>query len=393
MLLLFTPIFLDISTLQFVLDGGENTNAPVHLGFLVLGIMIFCNFMKEIYKGTFKAWNLLFAFIVMLISPFTLLVSDVNYFVLIQFLSLLIYLSFGLQISTEKILFIFKLAMFVNTLQLLALVIFNFVLTESLLKIVIYQSLVTFPATLMLYCYCLLCFIPTALVNKDRILIFLILFQVGLAIVTILELGRKVSLIDLFIFSLVFSSIVIYYNVRKLSNQFLLKRRLIISAIIVCPIAVYFFSKGLVNSNILLRLRNSIKSDDLDGSRLTNWSDGLHTSFGSVNNLLFGARITQMEDINFHNYFFDTIVRFGLPVTVVIFIAMLLIFQKLWRCMQKYLVYKAIFLGVCANLVLHSTINSALSQSMYITCLVLILGTLKYFATNKDTFPIGSKRY
>lgn len=391
MLVLFTPIFFDISTLRFVLNQEGNSNAPVHLGFLILGLMICFNFIKELYKGKSQAKSLLFAFIFILITPFTLLVSDVNFFIVIQFLSLLVYLSAGLQISSEKILSFFKIAMFINTVQLLILVVFNFIFTDTFIQIVIYQSFVTFPATLILYCYCLLCFIPIAVKDKDRILMFLIFFQVGLSVYTILALGRRVSLIDLFVFSSVLSCIVFYYNARKLNNQLLLRRRLITSFVILCPPAFYFFVKGLVSSNVILRLLNSISSDDLDGSRLSNWSDGINTSFGSVSNLMFGARITKIDDINFHNYFFDIVVRFGLPITLVVFMAILITIQSLWRCAKEYIVYKSIFIGVCINLILHSTFNSALSQSMYMTCLVLTLGTLKYFAINKYNFPNGLK--
>lgn len=382
MLTLFSPIFFDISNFRFVLNNEDGAGSPVHLGFLILGSMIISNFMRDTLRGKFQTKNILFTGIFLLLISASLLFTHLNIITLIQFLSLLIYMSAGLIITSRNLMTFFKISIFANTGQLIIFALFNFVSGNVLGAIWIYQSLVTFPATLILYCYALLCFVPLAIEHKGKILLWFIFVQISLVGYILINLGRRVSLIDMFILIIIISLIIIHYNIRKVNGQFKVKWQVIIFSATFLPLLGFFLINTLLNSNIALRIQNSISSNDLDGSRLSNWSEGLNTSFGSLHNFFFGADLTALKDTNFHNYFFDIVVRFGFPITFVVVFSLVIMSIPLWKRTGQFIVYRLILIGVITNVMLHSTFNSALSQSMYITCLALTLGALKYFTKN-----------
>lgn len=380
MLTLFSPIFIDISNLKLVLFGDYEPVSAVHVGYLVIGVLMLFNLLQSILLNRIDqsfVYRLLIFFILFTAS---LLFSEASFLIGLQFLSLIIYFPYAIKCIGKKIVYLYSFSIILNTAFLIIYISVNLVFREIYDPFRIYQGLVSFPAILILYIYALLCFLPLEVKKRHYHMMLLITLQIGMCIYLVLDAGRKVGLIDILILFGVIIYSVIYYNVRTYRGQWLAgKRSLLFFPILFIPI-FYNAITAFVDSNLMQRLIGASLANDLDGSRLSNWSDGLNTTFATLRNLLFGSEISSMRDINFHNFFFDSSVRFGLPITFIIASSLILAFYMVWDRVRSSRYYTVLLVGMMSNVGLHSTINSALSQSLYVSGLVLSLVALTYCA-------------
>ena len=383
MLLWFLPIFIDISNFRLILFGGHEPEAAVHLGYFLIGLAITAKILVSLFGNRLVRSDGARIFLFLFLMPASLLFSDINIIVAIQFLSIIIFFPIGVSSIKEYLFFLFRFSILCNCVFLTTYIVVNVILPEQYNPIIIYQGLVSFPATLILYAYTLLCFLPAVIRKKNRIIFHLIWLQVAMCSFIVLDLGRKIGLIDLFILSGVIIFAIVHFCVKRDGLSWFIKRKWM--AIIVSfafPI-IYVCINALINSNIFSRLAGASETRDLDGSRLSNWAEGLVVTFESPKSLLFGADITSMSDINYHNFFLDTSVRFGLLIAIIIIGSLFLSFRHTWVQVKDGRYYKVLLLAIFSNVFLHSMVNSAMSQSLYVTSLVIALAAVNYCAVEK----------
>lgn len=380
MLLCFLPIFIDISNFRLVLFGTYEPEAAVHLGYFVLGLAMALKTVMSLFRNRLvrSAGSRILLFLVLM--PASLLFSDTNTFVAIQFLSVIVFFPFGVWSIKENIVFLFRFSMLCNSFLLTTYVVVNLILPEQFNPIIIYQGLVSFPASLTLYIYVLFCFLPMMKRKKNKFIFYLILVQIAMSAYIVLDAGRKAGLIDLLVLGCFISYAIVYFTLRRNGGQWFVKRKMAVIITVTSFPALYLCIKAFLNSNLLSRLDGARATGDIDGSRLENWSDGLITTFESPKNLFFGADISTMKDINFHNFVLDTSVRFGLPITIIIIGSLFLALKLIWVQVKDDQFYKMLLVAMFSSIALHSTINSAMSQSLYVASLVLALAAVIYCA-------------
>ena len=378
MLFSFLPIFFDLGTLTFVGSLVIEPIAPVHIGFLVICFCMGLNLLVNVFKGVINRESCISFFLFLILFPATQLFSHVSGLVALQFLSIIVFFPYGILSVAPYIANMLRIAMLCNAIFLALLIVINVIFVDPEAVIQIYQAFVTFPASLILYAYTILCFLPKMIESKNKFWIYLIIVKLSMIMVLTLSLGRKIGFLDLLILIAVLHFVFRHYSVRFSNQTIYIKKRIgIIVGVLYFPSLIILINL-FFNSNVFARFEESLVTGDVDGSRLTNWSDGLDSTFGSFKNLFFGADIRSMTDTNFHNFFFDTSVRFGLPLTLIILACFCWVLVGIWNQVKCSSYFKVLFLAILSNVMFHSIVNSALSQSLYISSLVFALSAMTY---------------
>lgn len=381
MLFSFLPIFFDLGTLRFVGSLAVEPTAPVHIGFLVICFFICVNLLVNLFKGAINRQSGIFICLFLILLPATQLFTQVSLLVALQFLSILVFFPYGILSISPYIAKMLRFSMLCNAALLALLVVINVIFADPETTIEIYQAFVTFPASLILYAYTLLCFLPKLIESKNKFWLYLLIAKLSMILVLTLSLGRKVGFLDLLILIAVLHFAFRHYNIRLSNQTIYMKKRIgIIVGVLYVP-SLILLANMFLKSNVFARFADSLITGDVDGSRLNNWSDGLNSTFESLKSVFFGADIKSMMDTNFHNFFFDTSVRFGLPVTLVILACFFSVLVALWSQVKVNRYSKVLFVAILSNVMFHSIVNSALSQSLYISSLVFALSAITYSLT------------
>ncbi|WP_435230928.1 hypothetical protein ACMAZE_03585 [Pseudopelagicola sp. nBUS_20] len=386
MLINFIPIFVDIASFRLVLFGDFEPKSAVHIGYLTIGLLMVFKALASLLRRRFDGSSGIRIILFMIFAPFALLFSDAGLMIVIQFLSIIVFFPYGMVSVLSNITFLFRFSIICNSIFLAFFIIFNLLLPDILSPISIYQGLVTFPAAMMLYLYSLLCFLPVVRYERSRFWFFLLILNIVMIATVILDAGRKVSFLDLLVLTGLVHFMFGHLYLKRVDAVWFVKRRpAVVVALIYTPV-IFFAVKIIVNSNIFARFVNDKAEGRVDGSRLSNWSDGMSVTFSSIKNLFLGADISQMNDINFHNFFFDTSVRFGFPITMVILLSFIFAMRAVWKRVADDHFSKVMFIAILSNVFLHSMINSALSQSLYISSLVFTLSVLVHCKTKMSEY-------
>jgi hypothetical protein len=380
MVLWFLPVFIDISNFRLILFGGHEPEAAVHLGYFFVCLAITSKILVSLFRNRLVRSDGVRILLFFFLMTASLLFSDINITIAIQFLSIIIFFPIGVLSIKRYVFFLFRFSMLCNSILLIIYIVINVILPEQFNPIIIYQGLVSFPATLILYVYTLLCFLPVIIRKKNRFIFHLIWVQIAMCSFIVLNLGRKIGLIDLLVLSGVIVFVIVHFGVRRDGTRWLVKHKWLAIVVSLSLPIVYVCIDAFVNSNIFARLAGASEERDLDGSRLSNWAEGLAVTFGTPKSLFFGADITSMRDSNFHNYFLDMSVRFGLPIAIIIIGSLYLAFRFSWVQAKDDRYYKVLLVAIFCNIFLHSMVNSALSQSLYVTSLVVALAAVNYCA-------------
>ena len=229
MLLCFLPIFIDISNFRLVAFGTyEEPAAAVHLGYLVVGLAMAIKTVISLFRNRLVRSGGSRILLFLVLMPASLLFSDTNIVVAIQFLSVIVFFPYGVWSIKENIGFLFRFSMLCNSVLLTIYITVNIIIPEQFDPINVYQALVSFPASLMLYIYVLLCFLPMTIIKKNKFIFYLILVQIAMSAYIILDSGRKAGLIDLLVLSCFISYAIVYFNLRRNGEHWFVRRKIAI---------------------------------------------------------------------------------------------------------------------------------------------------------------------
>lgn len=385
-LLLFFPIFLDLSGFSVVLLTRNEPNSPVHVGFIILLLFALHRVAKWFYHMKFDRLSILALYLFSLSCTFAFLFSEVPPIFVIQFFCLYLFIPLCIFSIHQYFGFLLKLSILLDTLGLFILL-SAMIIIGGTRGIYIYQLLVTFPAVLVLYAYTLLPMLDYY--NKKKILSMRLMISANiLAVFIILSLtARKIGFLDLLVFLFVAQSLAVKHIYINKFGSIVLTKSLAYVVLCIYPIAIVGVIFSLISSRLFTRFLDDLASGEADGSRLSNWTEGFLIITSDLKSFLIGADFFALSDTNFHNFFLDASVRFGVPMTALLLLFLVRVLFYFHHQVRHNQVARYAFYGVVTNMLLHSTINSALSQSMYISALTCSLAGIMFIArtTKVDT--------
>jgi hypothetical protein len=378
MIFLFYPIFIDIAGPSFVFFSFVEPISPVHLGFIVILIYSFFNVASELISLKFNRLSLYGIYLFILSCTLALIFTQVPIINTIQFFSLYLFLPLGIYSIYRSYGFMFRFLIVLDT-ALLVILLISIASLSDLIEVTVYQLLVTFPATLILYAYMLLIALDYFILVGAKYMKYIIFLNLCVIITIVLVLARKVGFLDILILLCVVQVHMSRYIYRNVHSSIVVKKSFIFVLLFIYPIAFVILLNLFINSNLLARFLGDLASGEGDGSRLSNWVEGLVIIFLDFKSFVFGGDFSYLTDLNYHNFFIDSAVRFGVPLTVAMSIFLILILRDVYNRVGYNKVSRIVLFGVFANIFLHSTVNSALSQSMYIASLTCCLAGILFF--------------